>query len=80
MRTLGATSAGRKGRHRVNVSTELSTIALFGRPSIRFAQPISVLDAALRERVLKAGVRAIEISDNWDDVRDVGLNFNVSGR
>ena len=39
-----------------------------------------VCDAALREQISSAAKRAIHISNNWDDVRDLGLNYPIPRR
>lgn len=39
-----------------------------------------VRDAALRESVSAAAKKVMAMSDNWDDVRDYGLNLKIPGR
>ncbi|CAN7358789.1 hypothetical protein [Variovorax sp. LjRoot178] len=39
-----------------------------------------VRDAALREKIATAAEKVMKISDNWDDVRDFGLNYKLPGR
>jgi hypothetical protein len=39
-----------------------------------------VRDAALREAVSTAAKKVMRMSDNWDDVRDLGVNYKVPGR
>ena len=39
-----------------------------------------VRDAALREQIATAAERVMKMSDNWDDVREFGLNYKLPGR
>lgn len=39
-----------------------------------------VRDAALRESVSAGAKKVMSMSDNWDDVRDYGLNVKIPGR
>lgn len=39
-----------------------------------------VRDAALRESISAGAKKVMSMSDNWDDVRDYGLNIKIPGR
>lgn len=39
-----------------------------------------VRDAALREQVSAGAKKVMKVSDNWDDVREFGQTYKISGR
>ena len=39
-----------------------------------------VRDAALRENIKVAARKVMSMSNNWDDVREFGQNYKISGR